>query len=69
MLGLFNFKVFWRQLDWGSLPATAQSVANGALQVKVERIAVFVLLGLISALVTLTETVLLMLALLILGKI
>ena len=65
MFGLFNFEVFRRQLDWGPLPAAAQCIANGALQIKVERIAVFILFSFVRALVTLTKAVLLVLALLV----
>ena len=65
MFGLFNFEVFRRQLDWSPLPAATQCITNGALQIKVERIAVFILLSFVRALVTLTKAVLLVLTLLV----
>ena len=69
MFGLFNFEVFRRQLDWSPLPAAAQRITNGALQIKVELIAVFVLLSFVRALVTLNKAVLLMLTLLVLRQV
>ena len=68
MFGALHLEIVGRQLHRCSLTTTAQRVANGALQIEVERIAVFVLLGLVGAFVTLTETMLLMLAGLVLGQ-
>ena len=68
MLGALHLEVLGRQLHRRALSAAPQRVADGALQIQVERVAVLVLLGLVGALVPLSEAVLLMLPGLVLGQ-
>ena len=68
MLGALDLEVFRRQLHRRLRTVATDGVADGAVQIEVERVAELVLLGLVGALVALAQIVHLVLAHLVLGQ-
>ena len=68
VLGLLDLEVVGRQVHRRTRAVAPHRVADGLVQIEVERIAVLVLLGLVGALVALAEAIHLVLADLVLGQ-